>query len=183
MKILNVVDRYLFNIAKIAILLCMFLISLNAATRYLLNKPIPGIYEFTEMFLMVMIVFLSVGYTWKLRGYIAITILSEKFNKPSKNIVNLFILIAGIVFFGLIGMEGFNSTLDSWTNSHVASGLIPWPMYLSSIWIPLGCLMIVLRMILEIVNGIRLGIANGFKTDLFPIESESEFDQIMNADE
>lgn len=167
MRVFNMIDSFLFNIAKLSIFICMFLITMNAAARYLFNKPITGAYEFTEFYLMVIMVFLSLSYTWKCKGFIAITVFSSKFPIKIKNIVYLIILISGIAFFSLIGYEAFATTFVSFMNKQVASGLIPWPMYLSTIWIPLGCAMIVLRMVIEMCFGMKNLISDGFQTNIF----------------
>lgn len=177
MTIFNKIDSLFFNIAKASIFLCMFLITFNAAGRYIFHKPITGAYEFTELYLMVTMVFLSLSYTWQMRGFIAINIFSNKFSMPLKNIVYILILFSGISFFGLIGYEASIGTFDAYMNDQRASGIIQWPISLSTIWIPIGCLMIVLRMIIEFIIGLKKLSIDGIKADLFnQIEKDNDLD-------
>lgn len=167
MKVLNSIDNIFFTIAKLSIFICMFITTLNALGRYIFNRPIAGAYEFTELYLMVIMVFLSISFTWRAKGLISITIFSDKFPQVLRNIVYFLVLILGIFFFFLIGYEGFLSTYTAWTKNQVVSGLIPWPMYLSIVWIPIGCLMVVLRMLFEIILGIRNIMHTGINSKIF----------------
>ncbi|UOQ91838.1 TRAP transporter small permease [Halobacillus shinanisalinarum] len=172
MNILNKIDSLMFCMAKVSIFICMFLITINAAMRYLFNKPLTGTYEFIELFLMVILVFLSLSYTWKLKGFISITVLFNKFPLLIKNLIYFGIIILGVCFFSLIGYEGYATTVEKWLNNEVSSGVIPWPLFLSTVWVPLGCLMIVLRMFLELVIGVRNIFSIGIRSDIFEMQDE-----------
>ncbi len=83
----------------------MFLITANAIVRYLINNPIIGSFEFTEMYLLIIMVFLSLSHTWKVRGFIAVDVFSNKFPMSVRNVIFYIILVLGILFFALIGYE------------------------------------------------------------------------------
>lgn len=167
MRFINGLDQIFFNIAKLGMLICVFLTTANAAGRFLFNKPITGAYEFTENYLMVIMVFLSLGITWKTREFIAVTFLSDKFPENIKNIVYFLILVLGIAFFSLIAYEGYLMTYEALIKKQTTSGIVQWPIYTSKMWVPLGSIMIVLRMLLELVIGIKSIRKKGFKSDLF----------------
>ena len=72
----------------------------------------------------------------------------------------IFILIAGLGFFALVGYQGYVITAGEWINKNTFSGIVQWPTYLSRIWIPLGSLMIILRMLIELVKRVKTLLTN-----------------------
>ena len=68
-------NRYLNQgantLAVMIIFFMMFHITADVAGRYLFNNPIPATYEITEM-LMVLVVFLGLGYTQASRSHIRV---------------------------------------------------------------------------------------------------------------
>lgn len=155
------------RLSQIALVFMMILTTLDALSRHLLNKSITGAYEVTEMYLMVILVFLSMSYVQKVDGHIRLDIIFERLSKRVQDILNIFfyLLAAAMMFF--IGYQGFHMTMNAWQNNLIASGLINFPLWLSYIWIPIGSFLIMIRLILLVIL-LALG------KDVYVHNSESE---------
>lgn len=155
MKILNSIDGIFFQISKLSLFVGVLLTTANAAGRFFFNTPILGAYEFTEDYLMIIMVFLSISYTWKERGHIAVDVISDNFPIKIRNFIYLGVLVLGMLFFGIIGYLGLMNTIEAWMNQYAPVGLVSMPNYTSVIWVPIGCFIMVIRMLFELVIGLN----------------------------
>lgn len=139
------------RLSQIALVIMMVLTTLDALSRHLFSKSITGAYEVTEMYLMVMLVFLSMSYVQKVDGHIRLDIIFERLSKRVQDVLNIvfYLLAAAMMFF--IGYQGFNMTVTALQNNLIASGLINFPLWLSYIWIPIGSFLIMIRLFLLVV--------------------------------
>ncbi|WP_260287169.1 TRAP transporter small permease [Peribacillus aracenensis] len=151
MNLFDKVDSVIFFVAQIAVFIMMILISADAFMRYVFNQSIVGAYQFSEKYLMVILVFLSISYVWKLGGHIRIDLLTQFMpNKLVKVLDILYTLAAACLIF-LIGYQAMISTQEAYINNYVAAGLIPWPTWLSWVWVLIGPYIFTIRLLLSVV--------------------------------
>lgn len=144
-------EVFFLRLSQIALVIMMILTTFDALSRHLFNKSITGAYEVTEMYLMVILVFLSMSYVQKVDGHIRLDIIFERLSKRVQDVLNIifYLLAAAMMFF--IGYQGFNMTISALQNNLIASGLINFPLWLSYIWIPIGSFLITIRLILLVI--------------------------------
>jgi TRAP-type transport system small permease protein len=142
------IENFFLRLSQIAVITMMLLTTLDALSRYIFSNAITGAYEITEMYLMVILVFLSMSYVQKVDGHIRLDNLFERLPSRVQDGLNIVynLLSAALMFF--IGYQGFHMTINSLQNNLVASGLINLPLWLSYIWIPIGSFLIMIRQIL-----------------------------------
>ncbi|MFM1653006.1 TRAP transporter small permease subunit [Brevibacillus sp. B_LB10_24] len=142
-------ESILHALSSAAIFFMMLLIAFDTAGRYFLNKPIQGTYEITEMYLMVMVVFLTLSYTFKSGDHIRIDICYRRFRPKTKALIDVFGMLISAALFAVIAYQGGMSTLEAWSQNEYTFGVITLPMYLSYIWVPLGSGALTLRLIID----------------------------------
>ena len=147
-RLFNNVESFFLLFSKIALLVMMVLTSIDALGRYLFNKPIVGAYEFTERYLMIIIVFLSMSYVMKLGGHIRLDLVLDRLSNKMQSILNVIFNLLGATLMFLIGFKGLTNTYSAWINNEVGGGIIAWPFWLSYIWIPIGAFLFVIRLLL-----------------------------------
>ena len=81
MNALRRLNEYCLSGAGAAILLMTLLGGADVLSTALFRQPIPGVYEATET-LMVLVIFLSLGWLQTSNGNIAVDILTERFSPP-----------------------------------------------------------------------------------------------------
>lgn len=150
--IFDAFDRIAFFIAQIATMIMMVLTTADAIMRYGFNKPIIGAYHFSEKYLMIIIVFLSMSYAMKLRGHIQIDLFTDKMPIKLKNFFQIIysLLAAGLMF--LIGYLSLGVTIEAFTLKYTSTGIIPWPTWLSWVWVPIGAFLFMMRLVLHALN-------------------------------
>lgn len=91
-----VINRFLTTIGSIGLASLMFLTVADVAGRYLLNRPVPGAFELTEMS-MVLIVFLALGLAQHHREHIALDLAYNYFSTRLKKATDLTVDLINLV--------------------------------------------------------------------------------------
>ncbi|MCM3569013.1 TRAP transporter small permease [Neobacillus mesonae] len=145
----TLIENLFLWFSQAAVAVMMLLTTLDALSRYIFSKSITGAYEITEMYLMVILVFLSMSYVQKVDGHIRLDILFERFPKRMQDVLNIVYNLLAAAFMFFIGYQGYNMTINAFQNNLIASGLLNFPLWLSYIWIPVGSFLIMIRQILS----------------------------------
>ncbi|MEI3606531.1 TRAP transporter small permease [Pseudogracilibacillus sp. SE30717A] len=155
--IVDKIDSAIFFIAQVAMFIMMLITALDAFLRYVFNSPLTGAYHFSEKYLMVIIVFFSISYVMRLNGHIKIDLLTEKMPEKLQRFFEvIYSLLAAVLMF-LIGYKSMGVTYEAFINQYTSSGLIPWPTWLSWVWVPIGSYLFCLRLLIHSINS-ALGI-------------------------
>ncbi|WP_179151842.1 TRAP transporter small permease [Oceanobacillus senegalensis] len=141
-------ENFFLRFSQLALVIMMILTSLDALSRYIFSQSIIGAYEITEMYLMVILVFLSMSYVQKIDGHIRLDILFERLPSRLQDTLNIVYYLLGALLMGFIGYQGLLMSLNAWQNNLVMSGLINFPLWLSYIWVPIGSFLIMIRQII-----------------------------------
>lgn len=141
-------------------LLAMVLVSLDALLRYIFGAPLTFQYYLTEKYLMVGMVALSLSWGFRTGGYIRIEGLVQALPRG---------LLVSILRAGLVLSAGYIATL-AWLGgayflsavrkNEVVMGVIDWPVSWSWVWIPVGCGLLTLRLLL-VATGPDAGLVAG----------------------
>ena len=149
---LPTIERFLNNvIGAILVLGMMLLIVADVTGRYLFNRPVQGTMELT-VFIMVGMVFLTIGYTQAIKAHINIEILTERMSFRMRKVFELIAWLLGLGVYSLIAWQGVNLALESWKYHEYTDGLIPFPTLPAKLTVPIGSILLCLRFILDIVN-------------------------------
>lgn len=149
---LHTIERFLNNvIGAILVVGMMLLIVADVTGRYFFNRPVQGTMELT-IFIMVGMVFLTIGYTQGIKAHIKIEILAERMSFRMRKVFELVTCVLGLGIYGLIAWQGVMLALDSWKYHEYTDGLIPFPTLPAKLTVPIGSILLCLRFILDIVN-------------------------------
>lgn len=142
-------ESFLHGIGAMAAFVMMILITFDTAGRYLFNKPIQGTLEITELYLMIMVVFLTLSYSFKRGEHVRIDILYRHFSAKTKAAVDMISLLLLAVLFAIITYQGWLMTYEAWSQNQYTFGVISLPMVFSYIWVPLGSGTLTLRLLIN----------------------------------
>ncbi|WP_417210552.1 TRAP transporter small permease [Antarctobacter sp.] len=145
--LLRRLDQAAMLIAVFAIAMIMFCVSLDAVLRYAFNAPLRWSFELVRYYLMVVGIYFAVSGTLARGDHVSITLFRDMFPKKLRNWLDiLWCMVAAVVFAFLVYGTWHNVT-DAWENRDFIPGYFLWPSWLSHLAIPLGCALLVLRLV------------------------------------
>lgn len=142
---LSVVENVCAAVAGVALVLAILLVSANAVTRHLFAAPIEFQLEFTQSYLLVIMITLALPWGFRQGGFIRITLLSEVIPASLWQSIYQVGLIVSAIYMALLGYEAGTMFVDAYVNKHMIMGVIDWPVAWSWIWVPIGCWMLAIR--------------------------------------
>jgi TRAP-type C4-dicarboxylate transport system permease small subunit len=157
-KGIDKIEKVMIFFAVVFLVIMMVGIVLDAAMRYIFNKPLSIAYELNEIYLLPAIIFFTISYTMKKKGHIGVTLFHRFFSKNVRMLVNKAGYLIGAILFAIITWQGIKLTSFAWYNSFVTTGIFNWPLYLGYAFVPLGSFVMALRCFLESMNGLYGGV-------------------------
>jgi TRAP-type C4-dicarboxylate transport system permease small subunit len=102
-----VINRFLTHIGSIGLALLMFLTVADVCGRYLLNRPVSGTFELTEMS-MVLIVFLALGLAQHHNEHISLDLAYNHFPSWLKKVTDLSVELINFVVLVAMTWQLYN---------------------------------------------------------------------------
>jgi TRAP-type C4-dicarboxylate transport system permease small subunit len=149
-RFLAIFEKLFMATAIIAIFVMMLSISADALSRYLFGSPITGQYEFTQFYLLVILVFMALPRTYGSGGHIRLKLLDGYLRKIPFNLSERCNAVLGGIAFGAIAYVSGLEAIDKFINQDKLFGAVQFPIYWSYVWVPLGSGLMALRLIYEI---------------------------------
>lgn len=136
--------RVALAIASLAILSMAVLGGTDVISAVAVGKPIPGVYEATEL-LMVLTTVLAMGSLQARRMNIAVDIISSRLSVDAQRWIFFVSNLIGISLFGLIAWQGWLIAWESVRTLEYAQGSVQIPVYPSKIAFAIGMSLLVLQ--------------------------------------
>ena len=149
------VDTWANWLSRAAMVIMLVLILIQVFTRYILNDPIEGVIGATELYLMPIIVFGSLSYLEMHDGHVRVGILFDSLPDRLRAGLNIFLHLAAAVFFALVCYGASREVLKAWDNGYRTSGDIDAPLVTTLVIAPIGCLLIVLRLLVNAAGDVQ----------------------------
>jgi len=153
-KIINMIEKSCFSISFISILIIMFITTFDLLARKLINYSIPSLYELTEDYLMVSLVFLSMSYVFTIGGHVRVTLLEKRFPPSLKIILEKFLSFLALVLFLMITIKGWGVFVRAYTFQEISNSVLGYPLAPAFFLVPLGAGMMCVRIFQAIFMGI-----------------------------
>lgn len=148
-KILDRGEAVLTYAAAISTFVMMLLTTLDAAGRYLLNRPITGAYEITANYLMVAAIFLGASHAYRGGAYLRVTLLVDRLPATFKLYVNYLVQVVSVLYGVALVVATTKHAV-----SNIASGptlsSIDFPLGPAFVLVPIGLFFMSLLMLLDI---------------------------------
>lgn len=139
----------------------------DVVMRYGFNAPLPFAYDLITQYLLVAAFFLALSYTLRAGGHMNVDMLLVAIRSPRARAALRAIGDAlAIVFFLALLYAGWSTAHDSWVRGDRLTGPLPWPVWLSQVFVPLGVALLLLRLgyrvaadVAELVTPSQRGVA------------------------
>lgn len=149
-KTIELIDRAVTYIGLAAIFVTMLLTSADALGRYLFNHPVEGAYQVTEDYLLILAVFLVLGYSYREGAHVRVTLLVDRVGPLTRlvfaYVAQLFSIACGVALTIATWMQAS----DTLRRGARASGLLDYPLWPGYAAVFVGCLLMTLLMIIDL---------------------------------
>lgn len=151
-KIFEKIEKMFLIISVFTLFIMMLWIFLDVMLRYFFHSPIPGTMELTGEYFMVLIIFLSLSYTYKENGHVRVDMLERRFPETIKLISNICTNLVVIALFALIFVANFDAGLEYFAKDVRSIGALEYPLAPALIITSIGILTITIRLILTTIQ-------------------------------
>ncbi|PMR72978.1 TRAP transporter small permease [Billgrantia endophytica] len=136
-------------VAGCAALITMLLVTFDALLRHLFAWPLTFQLHLTQYYLLVALTMLGLSWGYRTGGAIQIRLLMDKL--PQRCVASLIRigLLASSLYMAALAWHAALVFHRAWTRDQVIMGVIDWPVAWSWIWVPIGCGLLALRLLLD----------------------------------
>jgi TRAP-type C4-dicarboxylate transport system permease small subunit len=146
----RVFSRGLSHIGNTAIALMMLLTTADVIGRYFLGAPVLGAYEITE-YLMLIMVFSSLAFAQSQKTHISVDIVYDRFPPLLRRFLARFNHFLCLVMSIFVSYMGVHRVLDI-IRSGASSTLLKIPDYPFAIFMVVGCVVLCIEFLLDVLN-------------------------------
>jgi TRAP-type C4-dicarboxylate transport system permease small subunit len=137
----------------------IFLLSLwifaDVIGRYFFNHPIGGTTELVKG-MIIIIVFLSMPYTWQQGSHIRTTVIMDRFSPKNKLWLEIFVCVIAILVFAIICIFSWHAAWRSWSMNEFDGTELRIPVFPSRFVVVIGAGLMVIQLISELLNNFKL---------------------------
>lgn len=129
----------------------------DVAMRYVFDAPFDWSYVLISQYLMVVMLFLALGATQRVGQNIGVDILTRRLPERLRAALAAICLLLMVGYVWLIVQSGWGVFADAWSSGDVLAGAIPWPRWPALLLVPLGCFLLLFRLLLEFAGNLAAG--------------------------
>ncbi len=148
-KVLGHFEKWSTHVAVLSIFVMMLLTTADAIGRYLFSFPLPGAYEVTEKYLMVIADYLGASYTYRGGSTIRITLLVDRLPHGVKMALQVFAQIFSICYGFFLIVPAVEAVFRVYEQKITLSSP-PLPLWVPFMAIPIGLLLMSLFMLRDL---------------------------------
>ncbi|WP_342643725.1 TRAP transporter small permease [Rhodoligotrophos ferricapiens] len=151
-RILLAIEGLMGWIGKAALFVMMIAVVCDAGGRYLANRPVPGIYEITELYLMIAVVFLGLGLSQRSGAHVRVELLLEHLPPAVQRALEFIYLLATLAVFAVVTYAAARTSYQNFLFNRWISGAVPIPTGPSWAIAALGSAVFCLRLAFQLVS-------------------------------
>ncbi|MBU56566.1 MAG: hypothetical protein CL392_08565, partial [Acidiferrobacteraceae bacterium] len=130
--LLFLIERYLTYASAAIIIGVMCFVGAEVFMRYVLNSPIPGHLEGSEL-LVCIIVFFAVSYTQSLKGHVGMTLIIDSLPDKTKNILEIITLLLSVTTCAVLSFFSFKYAYNCWVIGDITMSPPFFPVWPSAL--------------------------------------------------
>lgn len=131
----------------LGLVIVVVLINADIILRLIANRPVQIQFELTELYLMPALATLSLSRVFRDGGHLALDFMPETFPGVLGVVVTKLRLLLPAVFFAAVTYMSGKFALNALVHGDVEYGVVDWPLGWAYAVVPLGCGVLVARLI------------------------------------
>ncbi len=145
------IEHYLTFASTALILFIMAFICAEVTMRYVFNSPIQGHLEGAELFVPI-IVFFAISYTQSQNGHVGMTLVVENLPPGVRRYVEITTLLLSVLTCAVLSYVSYKYAYNEWVIDDVTMTPPYWRIWPSAAAIPLGYMLISMRLYLQALH-------------------------------
>lgn len=151
--VLKKVEDILHFAGCLSLVVVVVLLNADILLRVIFNTPVQFQFEFTELYLMPALASLSLSRVFRQGGHLALEFMPEHLPGYLGTAISKLRLLLPAAFFGAVTYMSGNFVLHAFAQGAVEYGVIDWPLGWAYLAIPLGCGVLVIRLLYDVFSG------------------------------
>ena len=124
----------------------MVIIVLDVGCRYLLNSPLAWSFDIITLYLTVGLFFFALSDTLEDNGHVWVDVVLARLPARAQHICYAFGYAVSWLAFAAVGWMSVLRTVGSYERREVTAGIINLPVWVSSLFVTIGCLVLLGRL-------------------------------------
>lgn len=145
-------EKALYVGAALALAVMMVSITADALGRYLFARPIPGVYEINEMYLLTATVYLSIARAQRRDEHIAVDSIYRRMPILARRLSRGVGRALAAAFFAAVAYKTGEMALRQFAMGNMTSGVVQLPGWIGWFLVCLGSGAMTLRLLLQLVG-------------------------------
>lgn len=141
------VEEIIVSISGIAVTLIMLLTTYDIIMRKIFGSGIPSLYEITEDYLMVAMIFLAISYVQRIGGHVRVTLFEKYIPRRYRPLIKKISDVLALVLFVLILVYGGQSAVEAFNAGELSTSELAYPMAPALFLVPIGAFLTCLRIL------------------------------------
>jgi TRAP-type C4-dicarboxylate transport system permease small subunit len=137
----------------LCVLAMTLMVSYDVLMRYFLDQPQLFVDDLTS-FLLVAVIFLGAGPVFYRGGHIRVDLVTSHLKPKTQSRMRVITLFIGIALLGIVIYETMVSTMGAFQTGRV-SAVMNYPLWTGMIFIPLGLILMIFFMAVELVKEMK----------------------------
>jgi TRAP-type C4-dicarboxylate transport system permease small subunit len=153
-RLLLWIEHLSMAMAGVCFISIALITGVDVAMRYVFNAPLVWSYELISDYLMVAVFFLAIGATQRHGQNIGVDILTRRLpERVRAALASASLLLMGL-YIALTGLASWDTFADAWDSGDVLAGVIPWPRWPAFLLVPVGCVLLLLRLVADLIGNV-----------------------------
>lgn len=156
--ILSRVENVLAAVAAAALVALAALMVLGVLLRYVFAAPLSWSLAFITDYLMTAVFFLALPYTVRVGAHVRIDVVYRALPASGRRVCALVGAVLAPLFVVALAWGGIVLTWSAWSGDDVpppGGAELPWPVWTSTVMVPVGALVLLARLLLELARTAR----------------------------
>ena len=149
--LLSKIEHYLTYAATAVIIGIMVYVCAEVVMRYVFNSPLPGHLEGSELFVPI-IVFFAISYTQSKNGHVGMTLVVESLPPSVRRYVDISTLLLSVLTCAVLSYFSYKFAYNEWVIDDVTMTPPYWRIWPSAAAVPLGYMLIAMRLYLQALH-------------------------------
>jgi TRAP-type C4-dicarboxylate transport system permease small subunit len=147
------IEGVLTAAAQVSLAVIALVVVADVVARYAFNSPLTFADGLTERYLIVVVVYFALSSGEAAGVHVRVTVLTRILPPALRRALRTAVLLLSTLYFaGITAFSGFEAE-TAWKIRQTSTGLIPWPVYVAYTIVPVGTLLMTVRLLLQVARG------------------------------